>query len=155
MPVKTTIQRARFRLIGVSASAMKEVATGLQESIVKRILSGRNTSDAPARPLSNRKSKGRWSYAYAKSQKHPPAVRNLRYTGFTMSQARVISAGPNTATIGFTDAIRPGGRLNASQIIAINNQRDAQYGVSPQDRALLALLVAKYPKVVIEKGSRG
>jgi hypothetical protein len=72
-----------------------------------------------------------------------------------LAQARVLSAGPNTATIGFTDAIRPGGKLNASQIIAINNYRDAQYGASPKDRNVLAALVAKYPKVVIEKGSRG
>ena len=155
MPVKVTIQKARFRMVGLVPSAMKEVAEGLQLSIVKRITSGMNTSDAPARALSNRKSKGRWSYAYAKAQRHPPAVRNLRYTGFTMSQAKVISAGPNTATIGFSDAIRPGGKLNASQIIAINNFRESQYGASPQDRALLGRLVARYPKVVIEKGSRG
>lgn len=151
------ITPARWRVVGLSPGQMTEIATKLQLSITRRILTGTNVADMGARCLSFRKVKGRWSYSYAKGVRHPPAIRNWRYTGFTLRHLHVLKAGVNSAVIGFIDALHPAQKrrkvLTTNDIVSINQGYEPMFGVSPHDRMALALESSKYRKVTIEAGS--
>lgn len=118
------ITRQRFAVPGYSVDQMVDMASKLEDSIKSRLGRGMTVDDAPAPPLSK-------GYSRFKRRNHPPAVRNLRFTGLTLSTMQVVSAANNRAVVGFVGP-------KANMIIAVNNRRVPQFGVSPRDAQALA-----------------
>ena len=131
---KTKISRARFTVSPFTPQQMAELGAVARDSIKARIMRGVDVSDQPAPSLAikiGRGSKGR-GYAYWKSRKHPPAIRNWLYTGRTLGAMRVLTANQNRAVIGFSDAV-------ANLRAWYNNRRHRQFGMAPSDwRAVIA-----------------
>lgn len=113
-------RKVRFVTGKVDPEIMKGLGEGLVESIQRRMSAALNVYDTPAAPLKP-------SYAKFKQRKYGTAVRDLFATGRTRRSMKVLSASPGRAVIGFTDAI-------ANMRVAINNRRERQFGVSPDDR---------------------
>jgi hypothetical protein len=156
MAFETVIKRARYTVTEVPAVAMKAIATEVMGSVKVRILRGQTVTDANAMPLSmkyrerwNKKGQLAWmgadrGYRAQKAKLHPPAIRNWQFTGFVMSQMHVLEASNGQAKIGFSEALHPGPygpnlpraakkQMLVSQIVAINQSREREFGVSPTD----------------------
>ncbi len=122
------IRKARFSVTGYTPQEMIEIGNRtIKEAIIPRIQSGLDIYDSPAPALKPR-------YERQKSIKHPPAIRNLTYTGRTLRSMQVLEASHNKCIIGFTD--------NVSNFrVAINQQRSRQFGTSEKDKAKLLNIV--------------
>lgn len=149
MPAKfdVKITRQRFAVPGYSPDQMVVIGTKVAESIKARIHSGMTVDDTATPPLKRRYryvrvkiSPGVYgrelrevsSYARMKERRHPPAIRNLSFTGLTLSALQVLRASANRAVIGFVGPI-------ANMRAAINNRRSKVFGVSPRNANALAL----------------
>jgi hypothetical protein len=74
--------------------------------------------------------------------------RDWFWTGRTMRSLKVKSASENRAVIGFVDP-------NADRIAHVNNIRQKQFGVSPEDRgALKAIVLATLKRARIIRVAR-
>jgi hypothetical protein len=137
---QTVKRRARFSVAGYSANQMELIGQSVRDDIEQRILSARDVNDSPTPPLKNG-ARGN-GYASQKARKAPPAIRNWKFTGRTLRSMKVLSAAPNQAKIGFTDAV-------ANKRAFYNNRRWRQFGVSPGNRKALvqALRQVKFVSV--------
>lgn len=106
---------------------MLRVGNALNSQIDARLAHGLDVNDQPAPPLKP-------SYAKFKLRKGGSGIRDWKLTGRLRGSMKVLSAGPNKVTLGFTDDV-------ANARAFFNNQRTRQYGVSPSDKqTLLAAL---------------
>jgi hypothetical protein len=137
---ETRIGRStKFQPIIFDAETMKNIGTSVMESIKKRIMTGLDISDLPAKPLAK-------SYHKFKTEKlHLPGIRDWKLTGVTLAHMHVLWAAPNQATIGFnvgttsSPTLRRGfaGAKGGQKIVAIslvvgvNQRRCRQFGMSP------------------------
>jgi hypothetical protein len=109
---------------------MAGLASGvLSGSIIPRIRAGKLSNDNPAPALTE-------GYAKGKAKRHPPAIRNLEYTGRTLRSLKVLRARQNEAVMGPTDSV-------TNLRVAINNRRARQWGISPKDSEQIARETAK------------
>jgi len=130
MPFETKIRKARFVVAGYSAEQMVQMGNGLiEEAIRPRIRSGHTVQDAPAPALSAK-------YAKRKIRAGKQPIRDWTLTGRTLRSMKVLTAGPNRAVIGLTDA-------ETNRRAFFNNRRSQQFGVSPNDRGKLPRIVAR------------
>lgn len=120
---QTVLKKARFVVDGFQPPAMKQIGQDTRDSIESRIGRGLNANDQAGRALSSR-------YALYKQRKGLKPLRDWFKTGRTRRSMKVLSAGTNTARIGFTDTITG---LRA----AVNNRIERAFAVSPNDRAVL------------------
>ncbi len=135
MAFETKIRRVRFATPGYTGAQMAGVGAGLvSRGIVPRIQAGRTVADSDAPPLAA-------GYAKVKARRAPPAVRNWTFSGRTLRSMKVLSAAPNRAVIGFTDA-------ETNKRAAINNRRARQFGVSTADQRVLSAEFGKLPAPV-------
>lgn len=132
-------KRARIKVNAFSADQMRTFATGLAVDVRARIMRGETVHDQAAPPLKPR-------YAKLKNRKHPPAIRNLSFSGATLKALGVTSATANKATVGFTDS-------RASRIVAINARRSLQFGASARDLQGLQRAIEKTQFVKITSGT--
>jgi len=141
MAYQTVVQKARFNHTGFDVEHMQRIAENVRTSIHKRITSGTNVYDLPAKPLMRhppvKEGKRERGYGVHKQQKMGKAIRDWVYSGHTMRMLKVLSVSVNKAVIGFLNEIRPGRSISASQIAWLNNRRDRQWGISPQDRNVI------------------
>ena len=93
--------------------------------------------DQPAPPLS-------LGYGRRKQRLGLQNKRDWTLTGRTLRSMKVLSAGPNQARIGFTDA-------TANFRASINNRRARQFGVSPSDKAKLIQITLATGRPVVAK----
>lgn len=131
MAFKTTIKKARFKVTGYSPEQMAKLGTAVNESIIKRILQGRDIYDSQAPALSK-------NYALRKEKKGATGIRNLFFTGRTQRAMNVISAQQNRTILGITDA-------EAAKRVYINARRSRQYGISPTNRDVLTRTLKDLP----------
>lgn len=135
MAFETRIRRVRFVTSGYSGEQMAAAGRGLiTRGIVPRIQAGLTVGDAAAPPLSV-------GYAKTKARRAPPAVRNWTFSGRTLRSLKVLTAAPNKAVLGFTDA-------ETNKRAAINNRRSRQFGVSGGDQRVLSEEFGKLPAPV-------
>ncbi len=137
MAFTAKITRARFVLGPFTSEDMLAIGNVLRDSIAARIGKGLNVNDAPAKALKPGRN-GRRGYPDYKKARGLQPIRDWFWTGRTMRSLKVKSASENRAVIGFVDP-------NADRIAHVNNLREKQFGVSPNDRqalsrAVLALL---------------
>jgi hypothetical protein len=137
MAFTAKITRARFVLGPFTSEDMLAIGNVLRDSIAARIGNGLNVNDAPAKALKPGRN-GRRGYPDYKKARGLQPIRDWFWTGRTMRSLKVKSASENRAVIGFVDP-------NADRIAHVNNLREKQFGVSPNDRqalsrAVLALL---------------
>jgi hypothetical protein len=136
----------RLALPGFSREQMQRIGEAQLRSQKERISRGVNTSDQPARPLNPR-------YARTKALRGARPIRDMRYTGRTMSALAVQrpSGGFNSAlgmnnvgtvVIRFKDQV-------SERKASINNLIDEMVGNSPQDtQAVMKAVVEEFPKVI-------
>jgi hypothetical protein len=157
------VRHARFIYSPYTAYEMQAFAQVLADSIRTRIQNGQNMFDQPAAPLK--------PSTVARKSQDPCNVgvvgpRNWTWTGFTLRCLKVLSANENRAVIGFLDELHPyrvkkldyrdkwgrlhaaGKQLTASQIAAINNRIEHQWGVSERDRQALEAVLRGYRPLV-------
>ncbi len=135
---KTTIRKARFVEQGFSAQQMQSIGQQFIDTAERpRIRAGLTVYDQPAPPLSI-------GYAKRKTRRGLQPIRDWSLTGRTLRSMKVLTAGPNQARIGFTDA-------EANKRAAINNRRARQFGVSPADHTKLIQITLNTGKPVIAK----
>lgn len=130
--------RARFVYAPYSPQQMQSVGEALDRSVKSRWDRAENIYDQPAKPLGNgRKNNG---YRTQKERKGGRPVRDLLRTGRMRRSTRVLTAGPNQVTYGFTDeAMR--------RRMDFNQRRDPMWGMSPRNTedALNAFAVLDSP----------
>jgi hypothetical protein len=127
MAYQPKITKARFVLGPFSAEDMSVIGTFMCDRIRRRIESGLNVNDAPAKPLVA------W-YEKSKGRRGLSPLRDWTWRGRTLRSLAVKSASENHVTIGFTDS-------QADYIAHINNLRERAFGVSEQDRKGLREIV--------------
>ncbi len=93
------------------------------DRIRRRIESGVNVNDAPARPLNP-------AYQKSKGRRGLSPLRDWTWRGQTLRSLNVKRANDNSVTIGFTDP-------RSDRLAAINNHIERAFGVSPEDRKAL------------------
>jgi hypothetical protein len=143
MPFASKITRARFVLGPFTSEDMLSIANTLRDSIAGRIGKGLNVNDAPAKELKPGRP-GRRGYPDYKKARGLQPIRDWFWTGRTMRSLKVRSANENQAVIGFVDP-------NADRIAHVNNLREKQFGVSPNDRSALnaaVLAVLRQARVI-------
>jgi hypothetical protein len=149
----TVIRRARFVYSPYTAYEMQGFAQVLADSIRARIHSGRNIYDQAAAPLKPGPRGGR-GYPDFKVAHGLQGIRDWTWTGHTLRCLKVLTANENRAVIGFLDEALPGRSQTASQITFWNNQRERQWGVSPNDRqTVLAAMLQHERKIVVLKAA--
>jgi hypothetical protein len=127
MAYQPKITKARFVLGPFSTEDMTVIGAFMCDRIRRRIESGLNADDAPAKALKP-------SYEKAKGRRGLSPLRDWTWRGRTLRSLAVKSASENQVTIGFTDP--------QSDLIAhINNLRERAFGVSEQDRKALGEIV--------------
>jgi len=104
----------------IGVAGMRRISSVALESAADRVGRGFTVSDSPATPLNR-------SYARAKLRKGLKPIRDLRFSGRTMSSFKLRSAGNKQATIGFDDPI-------AAQRAADNDAISPMIGLSPTDQ---------------------
>lgn len=124
MPPKSqpSAARSKFVVTPFTPERMAHLGDTLVGDIQARLDRAENILDAPAAPL-------RPSYAKWKARKFPqvPTIRNLRASGITRGTIRTLTTAENRALIGSTDA-------RANRVLAFNQRRDPQWGVSRRNR---------------------
>ena len=133
MPFQAEITRARFVLGPFTAADMLAVGNVLRDSIAVRIGKGLNVNDAPAKALKPGRS-GHRGYPDYKVARGLQPFRDWFWTGRTMRSLKVKSASENRVVIGFVDP-------NADRIAHVNQLRERQFGISPNDRKALRAVV--------------
>ena len=127
MPYLPKITRARFVLGPFSAEDMAIIGTFMCDRIRRRIESGVNVDDNPAKALKP-------GYEKQKTRRGLNPIRDWTWRGRTLRSLAVKSASENRVTIGFTDP-------QADMIAHVNNLRERAFGVSPEDRRSLREIV--------------
>ena len=107
--------------------ALAEIGHAFVASQDARLSRGLNVHDQPARPLVSR-------YAERKRRKGLQAVRDWFYRGRTRRSIKVLSVSPGRIVIGPTDA-------QAATVLRIRNADERQYGVSLNDKTVIARAV--------------
>lgn len=174
MPVKTRITKARWHVENFTPQRMLEIAQPVSDSVKARILSGVNVQGSSALPLSmkysvKRDQTGRIirmgadrGYRAWKAKKFPPAIRNWKMTGFSLSQMGVVSATNGQAVIGFKETTRPAvvetypsGKsftvsrsISVNKLIAINQAREQMFGMSRENTEQFIRQVRSKPLVM-------
>ena len=108
---------------------MIAIAQPVVKSVGERILSARDVYDNAAKPL-------RPGYAKWKDRRYPPAIRNWFVTGVTLRSMKTLEAAANRAIIGFVSGWSKKtrtGTITTNAIVAINQAKCRQFGVSPRD----------------------
>ena len=121
------ITRARFVLGPFSAEDMTIIGTFMCDRIRRRIESGVNVDDNPAKALKP-------GYEKQKTRRGLNPIRDWTWRGRTLRSLSVKSANENRVVIGFSDPQSDG-------IAHLNNLRERAFGVSPEDRNALTELV--------------
>jgi len=148
---QTVIRRARFVYSPFTAQEMQGFGQLLADTIRARIQAGQNIYDQAAAPLKPGKP-GRRGYPDYKSARGLQPIRDWTWSGFTLRCLKVLTANENQAVIGFLNETMPGRSLTANQIAWLQNRREAQWGVSPRDRATVMNAMQSYrPLVTIEE----
>jgi hypothetical protein len=127
MAYQPKITKARFVLGPFSTEDMTIIGESMCDRIRRRIQSGLNIDDAPAKPLSA-------AYEKTKGRHGLSPLRDWTWRGRTLRSLAVKSASENHVTIGFIDA-------QSDYIAHINNLRERAFGVSEQDRKALGEIV--------------
>ena len=127
------ITKARFVLGPFTAEDMTTIGNFMCDRIRRRIQSGTNVNDAPAKPLKPGKN-GKRGYPDYKQSRGLNPVRDWTWRGRTLRSLAVKSASENRVTIGFIDA-------QSDTIAHINNLRERAFGVSQEDRKSLREIV--------------
>jgi hypothetical protein len=142
------IKRARFEVPGYSPQQMIAIANPVAKSVGDRILSALDLNDTPALPLKP-------GYSKWKARKYPPAVRNWSVTGVTLRSLKTLEATHNRAVIGFTSGWSKKtkkGTITTNAIVAINQSRQRQFGLSPRDRIVFVSQVNALEPVKVSNG---
>lgn len=135
MGFETKYRRVRFETTGWTGPEMAQAAADfIKDGLVPRIGLGRTVHDMPTPPLKPK-------YAEFKRRRGRKPIRNLTNTGRTMRSMKVLSAAPNTAKIGFTDA-------ETNKRVWINQRVSRVFGVSPADTNVLMASFNKLPSPV-------
>jgi hypothetical protein len=121
------ITKARFVLGPFRAEQMTTIGLFMCDRIRRRIESGLNVRDAPARPLNP-------AYQKSKGRRGLSPLRDWTWRGQTLRSLNVKRANDNSVTIGFTDP-------RSDRLAAINNHIERAFGVSPEDRKALGEVV--------------
>jgi len=127
MAYQPKITKARFVLGPFSAEDMTVIGTFMCDRIRRRIQSGLNAEDAPAKPLTA-------VYQKTKGLHGLSPLRDWTWRGRTLRSLAVKSASENHVTIGFIDP-------QSDYIAHINNLRERAFGVSGEDRKALREIV--------------
>ena len=127
MPYLSKITRARFVLGPFSAEDMAIIGTFMCDRIRRRIESGVNVDDNPAKALKP-------GYEKQKVRRGLNPIRDWTWRGRTLRSLSVKNANENHVVIGFSDPETDG-------IAHVNNLRERAFGVSPEDRKALTELV--------------
>jgi hypothetical protein len=127
MAFQPKITKARFVLGPFTAEDMTVIGNFMCDRIRRRIESGTNVDDAPAKPLKP-------GYEKLKVRRGLMPIRDWTWRGRTLRSLAVKSASENHVTIGFTDA-------QSDQIAHVNNLRERAFGVSPADRKALGQII--------------
>jgi hypothetical protein len=146
---QTVIKSARFVYSPYTAIEMQGFAQVLADSIRGRIRSGQNIYDQAAAPLKPGRA-GRRGYPDYKLARGLQPIRDWIWSGHTLRCLKVLTANENRAVIGFLNESLPGRRMTASQIAAFNNRREAQWGVSPNDRRVVLAAFTARPTVTAQ-----
>lgn len=117
---QTVIRKARFSVPGYQPQQMVAMAQALTDDMRLRIMRGQDVNDSIAPGL-------KAAYAKRKARRGGNPIRDWFLTGRTLRSLKVLSAAPNRAVIGFTDAV-------SNFRAALNNRRWRQFGVSPTNR---------------------
>lgn len=128
----------RFVVTPFTGERMRQLGEGLLGSIQGRLDRAENIFDIPALPLKP-------NYAKLKARKHPPAIRNLKYSGITRGTLHVMATAENQAILGSRDA-------RANRILFFNKQRDPQWGMSPKDRHGVERQISGMRPIKVERG---
>lgn len=142
MAFKTVLQRVRFETIGWTGPEMAQASDGfIKNGLLERIGRAQTVYDMPAPPLKP-------GYSQWKVRRGGLPIRDWKRTGRTLRSMKTLRAGPNTALIGFTDAV-------TNMRAFINNRVARQFGVSPNDRQVLGREFGKLPSPikVVKTGS--
>lgn len=124
---ETIIKKARFDAPGYSPRAMLSIGQTTLKSIQLRWDRAQDVYDMSAPPLSKR-------YQQFKERRYGSGLRDLRATGRTRRGMRVLEAGQNTCTLGFSDP-------TAAMRVRLNNRFSRQWGLSPANLKQLAIAV--------------
>lgn len=157
------IRKARFVVGPFTPQVMLAIGGAVNADIGRRLDAGLDVDDRMAPPLkatvaSANNSKGVQivqrvfqdrGYKGRKLRKGLSPIRDWKFTGRTRRSMRVLSAGANTAVLGFSDA-------EAAKRAAINNRRWRQYGMSPANRRVFEVQILSYARAavsVVEKAA--
>jgi len=145
--MSTTITgKQRVVVSGFSPERMRSIGTDVLTKIKNRISFGIDVHDALAPPLSV-------SYKKFKARRYPPAIRNWRATGQTLGHLQIKRAGTNFVILGFLPGFRSGrkDKVPIDVVVARNQARARQWGMSPSDEGVLTQSVRGVPYVRLSK----
>lgn len=133
MAFKTKITKARYKYSPLTGEEMAIFAQEVTAGMWKRISSGINANDAPAKPLKRGKN-GKSGYPEWKAARGIAPVRNWispRRGTFgrikLMRALKVKTTNENRAIIGFIDP-------STDAVAHINNKLERMFGLSPKDK---------------------
>lgn len=130
--VKTTTRGSLA--VGLTAAQMRSVGEALVENNKARFAAGKNVDDLPAKPLVPRYKKYK-----ERVQRISQAFRNLRLTGKTLADHRVLSASEKQVKVGWLDPV-------AIKRVLFNQDRDTTVGFSRSDRSKIGDLINGFLK---------
>jgi hypothetical protein len=148
---QTVVRRARFVYSPYTSDEMLGFGQLLADTIRARIQSGQNIYDQAAAPLKPGLP-GRRGYPDYKEARGLQPIRDWTWSGHTLRCLKVLTVNENRATLGFLDEAFPGRTQTASEIAFWNNQREAQWGVSPHDREVIVAAMTTYRPFVVLSG---
>jgi hypothetical protein len=131
---------------GFSPERMRGIGTDVLNKIKARISFGIDARDSLAPPLAV-------GYKKWKSQHYPPAIRNWRATGQTLGHLQIKRAGTNVVVLGFLPGFRSGrkDKVPIEVVVARNQARSRQWGMSPSDEGTLMQSVRGIPYARLSK----
>jgi hypothetical protein len=125
---------------------MREIGTDVLTKIKTRLSYGIDVHDALAPPL-------RPNYKKFKARRYPPAIRNWRMTGQTLGHLQIKRSGTNFVVLGFLPGFRSGrkDKVPIELVVARNQARSRQWGMSPSDEGVLMQSVRGVPYARLSK----
>ena len=130
---------ARYQPRPYSASEMSGAGMAMMASMKQRIGRGLDVNEAPAPPLTD-------AYRKIKQRRTGSSIRDWRYTGVTLQQMQIMTAGVNTVTIGFAGQ-------HANMVAAINNARCQQFALSRNDLAVGMAYLQRIPTYTLARAA--
>ncbi|MGC4052937.1 MAG: hypothetical protein QM757_26720 [Paludibaculum sp.] len=161
---ETRIARARIS-VPFDGPVMAKVGDAIVRTVKLRISQALDVNDNPAPPLrpgvrrktpmisSSTATVFRSYYPQAKQRRNIPPLRNWRFTGKLLNSMQVLSAGPGRVVVGFVERsynLNKGRAATTTQVAAINQNRWPQFGVSPNDRKAVDIVLLAEVQPVVE-----